>query len=199
MINNILARRLDPLQRYGFRLTLFAVALSLIGIPFAWLILQVSRKTWLVEWDTALSDRLFAMKLENAWTSKLFNAISFLGFPPLLWLIVGGICFYLFRTGRKRLALYMGATSAGVVINTVVKLAVDRPRPEFRDPAAITFQSGQSFPSGHVMSTTVVYGAILLIFLPLVAKRWRKAVVALTLGLVMIIGVARLGLGVHYL
>ncbi|MEA2685143.1 MAG: undecaprenyl-diphosphatase, partial [Actinomycetota bacterium] len=45
----------------------------------------------------------------------------------------------------------------------------------------------------------VVYGTLLLVFLPLIARRWRPLVIAAAAGLVLAIGFSRLALGVHYL
>ena len=78
-----------------------------------------------------------------------------------------------------------------------MKVAVNRPRPSVLDP--IISAHGKSFPSGHAMSSTVVYGALLLVFLPMVPRRWRPAAIGGTVLLVALIGFSRLGLGVHYL
>jgi len=154
----------------------------------------------MVRADRALSEELFRIKLSNSWLTPIFNGISFLGFPPWFWLLVSGVSIYLYRRSQPRLIAYLLTTTlGGSVINTIVKQVVNRPRPTFKDRAAITFQSGKSFPSGHAMSSTIAYGALLLIFLPLVPKRFRRLAIGGTVGLVLLIGVARLGLGVHFL
>src|SRR4051794_16830734 len=51
-------RRLDPAQRYGLRLTLFAVGLTLVGIPFGFLLDQVVRNGPLVRVDTWAANTL---------------------------------------------------------------------------------------------------------------------------------------------
>lgn len=84
----------------------------------------------------------------------------------------------------------------GGIVDTIVKVAVDRPRPELEFPLATAF--GKSFPSGHAMSSTVTYGALLLVFLPVVHRRLRAPAFVLTLGLVLVIGAARLLLGLHF-
>jgi len=164
------------------------------------LLVQVTKGAAMVRADRALSEQLFRIKLSNSWLTPVFNGISFLGFPPWFWLLVSGVSIYLYRRSQPRLiAFLLTTTLGGSIINTVVKLAVNRPRPTFRDRAAITFESGKSFPSGHAMSSTIAYGALLLIFLPLIPKRFRTLAIGGTVGLVLLIGVARLGLGVHFL
>jgi membrane-associated phospholipid phosphatase len=192
-------RRLDPNQRYGLRLTLFALAVSLAGIPFALLLIQVTSRGPMVRHDRSVSQALFQLKAHYPLLSKVFNVASFLGFPPWFWVLIGGVTVYLWVRGLKRLvAFLLSTTIGGSVVNTIVKESVDRPRPTFRDPGAVTFQTGKSFPSGHSMSSTIAYGALLLIFLPLIPRRWRVAAVIGTVVLVLSIGIARLGLGVHY-
>jgi membrane-associated phospholipid phosphatase len=192
-------RRLDPAQRYGLRLTLFAIALSLVGIPFAWLVIAVTSQGEVVRFDKAVSAELFEWKVRFPFLADLLNFISHLGQPVWFWFLVGITCLYLFRRNQTKLiAFLLTSTIGGSLVNTAVKLSVNRPRPTFRDPDAITFQTGKSFPSGHAMSSTIAYGALLLIFLPIIPPKKRKWAFAAYVLLVLIIGMARLGLGVHY-
>lgn len=199
MLPEAIRRRLDPAQRYGLRLTLFAAALSLVGIPFAWLLIAVTSRGALDRWDKSVSKRLFEIKVGAPWLTRVFNVVSFFGAPYWFWLLVGAVSIYLWRKHQRRLvAFLLTSTLGGSVVNTVVKLSVNRPRPTFKDPSAITFQTGKSFPSGHAMSSTIAYGALLLIFLPLFSARNRKWAYLAVITLLLAIGVARLGLGVHY-
>ena len=192
-------RRLDPAQRYGLRLTLFAIALSLVGIPFALLVTAVTSRGRVVEFDTSISEQLFEWKLDYPFLTQLFNFVSHLGQPVWFWVLVGGTAIYLWRRNQRRLVAFLLTTTiGGSLVNTAVKISVNRPRPTFRDPDAITFQTGKSFPSGHAMSSTIAYGALLLIFLPTIPVKKRKWALLAYAVLVLFIGVSRLGLGVHY-
>ena len=192
-------RRLAPAQRYGLRLTLFAIALSLVGIPFAWLLVEVTSQGDLVAFDKSISEQLFELKVRFPVLTDVFNVISHLGQPVWFWFLVGITCFYLLRRHQNRLiAFLLTSTIGGSLVNTAVKLSVDRPRPTFRDPEAITFQTGKSFPSGHAMSSTIAYGALLLIFLPIIPANKRKWAFAAYFSLILMIGISRLALGVHY-
>ena len=200
LLPDFMRRRLDPATRYGLRLTLFLVALSLAAIPFASLLIAVASDDELVELDKAAAENLFELKQRAPFLTNFFNGISMLGAPVWFWILVGGVTIYLWTRHRYRLVAYLlASTLGGSVLNTAVKIAVDRPRPTFRNPGAITFQDGKSFPSGHTMSSTIAYGALLLIFLPLVPRRYRPWAVAGTMGLVFLIAISRLGLGVHYI
>ncbi len=193
-----LLRRLDPAERYGLRVTLLAVAFALVAVPFGLLVSQVRGDGRLVDLDTAGLDRLHDWVQGSPGVVSALKLVTDLGSPVWLWLVMIVAVVGLLRVGRTRLAVFLIVTAlAGSLIDTVVKIAVDRPRPVLLDPVATA--RGKSFPSGHTMSATVCYGALLLAFLPAVARRWRPWLVGGTAGLVLAIGFTRLALGVHYL
>lgn len=199
LLPEVARRRLDPGTRYGLRLTLFLIGICLVAIPFTWLVVEITSDDDVIEFDMAASEKLFELKTGTPWLSTVLNAISLLGHPVWFWILIGGVSIYLWVRRRTRLvAFLMACTLGGAVLNRVVKIAVSRPRPGFRDPAAILHQEGMSFPSGHAMTSTIAYGALLLIFLPLIPRRYRRWALGGVVGLVTLIGASRLGLGVHY-
>lgn len=104
---------------------------------------------------------------------------------------------YLLIRRQPRLAVYAVATSLGaLVLDPVVKLLVERVRPVVDIPLAAA--PGPSFPSGHALGSLVSYGVLLLIFLPTVPRRLRPAVTGLVVTVVVLVGVTRIALGVHY-
>lgn len=192
-----LARRLDPEARYGLRLTLFAAAFVLVGVPFSLLVVQVSAGGALVRLDAAMARGLNSWVVGSPWVVTPLEVVSFLGSPVWFWLVVPPATVVAWRR-HHRLGVFLAVTVlAGGVLNSAVKLAVGRARPSLPDPVATA--RGLSFPSGHATSSTVVYGALLLVFLPLVGRRLRPLVVAGAVALVGAIGFTRLALGVHYL
>lgn len=194
---NSVARRTDPTQRYGLRLTLAVVAMVLVVVPFSFLLFQVLLDGPITRFDGNLADRLNDMVRERDGTITALQAISWLGRPPVLWLVTGLSVLYTWRHGAHRLTLFLLATTAGgAIMSTAIKVLVNRPRPEVDHPIITAF--GKSFPSGHALSSTVVYGAVLLTFLPLLAGRVRHTVVGATVTLVLAIGTSRLLLGVHF-
>lgn len=198
LLPEAVGRRLDPGQRYGLRVTLFGVALVLVAIPFAILVIEVLRQGPLVRVDRSAAEGLHDWVRRSTVAVTLLQAVSFLGKPIWFFLLVGPVAVFLLRRGRVRLTLFLVVTGlGGGLVDTAVKEAVSRPRPSLVDPVATAY--GKSFPSGHAMTSTVVYGALLLVFLPVVARRWRKPVVGALVLLVLSIGFSRLALGVHYL
>ena len=191
-------RRLDPAERYGLRLTLFSVAFVLVAVPFGWLVSQVRGGGRLVDIDTAGLERLHEWVRQSPEVVGALKLVTNLGAPIWLWFVVGLAVILLVRAGRIRLAVFLVVTTLlGGLLDTVVKIVVDRPRPVLDNPVA--FARGKSFPSGHAMSSTVAYGALLLVFIPTVARRWRPVVIGATAVVVVSIAFTRLALGVHYL
>lgn len=189
-------RRLDPAQRYGLRLTLFAVALTLVGIPFGFLLDQVLREGPLIEVDTWAANTLHQVVRESDIAVQLLQIVSFTGKPIFFVVLCVPIGLFLLRRGHFHLAMFLAtSTILGGIIDTWVKPAVNRDRPSLEEPIATAF--GKSFPSGHAMTSLITYGALLLIFLPVIRRK--GLAIAATAVLVFAIGFTRLSLGVHFI
>ena len=195
---DFVVERTNAAQRYGLRLTLAVVAMVLVVVPFSILLFQVLLEGPLTRVDGDLADRLNDMVRARPNVVTGLQLVSWLGKPPALWVVTAASIAYTWRHGAHRLTFFLLATTlGGAVLSTAVKVLVDRPRPEVDHPIATAF--GKSFPSGHALSSTVVYGAVLLTFLPVLAGRRRHAAVAISSVLVLAIGASRLMLGVHFL
>lgn len=83
----------------------------------------------------------------------------------------------------------------GALLNYILKQLFRRRRPDVLKLVEI---GGYSFPSGHSMSSVIFYGFIVFLCLKYVKHR-SKYLVAAVLGLlVLMIGISRVYLGVHY-
>lgn len=189
--------RLGAQGRWGAREALLGVAVALVGIPFGLLLHQVTQDGPLTELDARWAAWLHDRIANDGWEESVLRAVSFTGKPVFLAVAVGLPVLWLLHSGARRLALFLVVVSiGGGLVDTVVKVAVGRPRPVFDEPIASAF--GRSFPSGHSMSSLVCYGALLVVFLPLVAPRARRWCIAATAVWVLAVGVSRLALGVHF-
>ncbi len=104
--------------------------------------------------------------------------------------------------GRHRwsVALLWTAVLGNAALNTALKLAFARPRPTvFPFRISGIGESASSFPSGHAMSSVVVYGTLAYLVARLEpTRRMRRATLAFAVVLVLLVGASRLYLGVHY-
>lgn len=191
-------RRFDPTQRYGLRITLFALAAILVAVPFSFLLLQVLSAGPVTQVDQSIAEAINAWIHESEVLVGLSFFLSFLGSPVWFYVTIGLSAYWFLRKGYWRVAVFMAATPLiGGAISTVVKILVDRPRPQLDEPIAEAL--GKSFPSGHAMAATVGYGTLLLAFLPLLPSPWKPRAIAAYVAIVVSISASRLGLGVHYL
>nr|WP_255633095.1 phosphatase PAP2 family protein [Demequina sp. TTPB684] len=97
-----------------------------------------------------------------------------------------------------RLAAYLAFTALGLAILTpIAKEYVGRVRPDVALPLA-ELPSNASFPSGHAMSATVVWGALTLVALSVVRPSRRTALALAAVSFIILTGFTRLALGVHF-
>jgi undecaprenyl-diphosphatase len=191
-------RRFDPTQRYGLRVTLYAIAMLLLAVPFSFLLMQVLSAGPVTEVDQGVAESIYNWIHEYRILIDASWVLSTLGIPPIFYATVGGAALWFYKKHHRRLALFMITTPlVGGIISSTVKILVDRERPVFDEPIAEAF--GKSFPSGHAMTATVGYGTLLFAFLPFVPAKWKPRAIVGYVVLVLLIGASRLGLGVHYL
>ena len=84
----------------------------------------------------------------------------------------------------------------GWVISEVMKLIVQRVRPELDPPLALA--PGYSFPSGHALNITVATTVVLLLLWPLLSAGRRVLAVVVAVLVVLAVGLDRIFLGVHF-
>ncbi|HEV7681902.1 MAG TPA: phosphatase PAP2 family protein [Pyrinomonadaceae bacterium] len=131
-------------------------------------------------------------------TKAMFVA-TFFGSTALATCVAIAFGLYLIRRRQFYwLVALMLSVPGGGLLNKLLKYIFQRPRPLFPDP--LLTLSSYSFPSGHTMTATVLYGVIAAYLLSK-TKNWRQRllVVVLTGCLIVIVGFSRIYLGVHYL
>lgn len=124
----------------------------------------------------------------------VLDTVDLAGSLPVWAALVGLITIFLGR-GRWRV---MGEALSVVVLAevaaTAVKIVVARARPPMAEVGDLIVAAG--FPSGHVMRAAVLVGVVL--FLLATDARGRRAVFAVGLSAVVVMGVARVSAGAHY-
>lgn len=131
-------------------------------------------------------------------TSAMF-VVTYLGSGAVATCIA--VTFGLYLIWRRRfywLAAFLSSVYGGVLLNRILKYAFQRPRPHFDDP--LLSLSSYSFPSGHTMTATVVYGVLAAYFFTTTRDwRWRLVIFCAASLLILLVGFSRIYLGAHYL
>jgi undecaprenyl-diphosphatase len=124
--------------------------------------------------------------------------VTALGTGTVVVMIVAVAALFLVLTQHKYSAiLLLASTIGGIVLDGILKLGFNRPRPSIFIPAVHTVSS--SFPSGHAMSAAVVYSTVAYLAARLHKRRWARWLVMTAAFIVIaLISISRLYLGVHY-
>lgn len=141
--------------------------------------------------DSAIYNFLIGLRCKGLdiyfkWITKLGNTMTILCIVVLLLIYL-----------EKKYAVMLGiSTISSVVINTIIKYIIRRPRPEH---LRLITQGGYSFPSGHSMISICVYGFLIyLIYKKVRDKKLKIALITFFSFLIISIGLSRIYVGVHY-
>lgn len=139
-----------------------------------------------------------AQMLGPRWLQDMLRDFVGLGGIGVLVLFIAGGLGLLWLAGRRRDAGWLlGGVIGAFVVASVLKHVIARPRPELVPHAAYTFTA--SFPSGNTLMATVVW---LLLAFALADASGRRAIRNLgvlgALVIALLVGVGRIGMGVHW-
>jgi undecaprenyl-diphosphatase len=191
-----LLRRSTPGQYLGLHLTAGLVVAAGCLWLFGGLAEDLLTDDPLVRLDRAVATYLHSLATPPLTTFFLIiTAFGSIGAIVVLGLLVAAV--FAWRRRWLSLATWLVAVGGSAVLNQLLKALFARPRPFFEHPLLI--ETSYSFPSGHAMESFVVYG-MLAYFVVLALKSWRArtAVVFASTLLVLLIGLSRMYLGVHY-
>ncbi|WP_100487446.1 phosphatase PAP2 family protein [Sporolactobacillus pectinivorans] len=126
-----------------------------------------------------------------------FSKLTDFGDSQLLSVIIAlAMLYLLFRKKFFPMILLPAAFFAERQLNETLKSWVMRDRPAF--PHLVP-ASGYSFPSGHAMNVSTVYGLLIVLIAPLIQTKWvRKLWVVINLAMILLIGFSRPFLNVHF-
>ena len=189
--------RLTPGQYLGLHLTLGLALVAGCLWLFGGLAEDVVTGDSIVRIDRSVADYLHSSATPPL--TAFFLVVTAFGSTEAI-LVLAVLVAAFFSWGRRWLYLgtWLAAVGGGAVLGQLLKALFARPRPFFEHPLLV--ESSYSFPSGHAMESLVAYG-ILCYFAVLALRTWRArmAVVFGTALLVLLIGLSRMYLGVHYL
>jgi membrane protein DedA with SNARE-associated domain/membrane-associated phospholipid phosphatase len=191
-----LGRRFSTVEYLGLHLTI-GLLLSLAALwIFASIAEDVIHHDPITQFDIELAHALHGYS--SAAVLTIANTVTLAGSPGVilpLALVVGAILIqkrqWVFLVG------WLTALAGGAALDAALKMLFRRPRPVWEDPWALAH--GWSFPSGHAMGSLVTYGMIAYLAVA-TQKQWsvRVPVIGAMTLLIVLIGLTRLYLGVHY-
>ena len=189
-----------PDRSLGLRLGVAAGLAVLLLVPFALLAVFVAGdRATLRDADADVTGAVHAFALAHpGWVDAMLVATNVFS-PMVLRVAVLVLVIWLVRRRAVALAWWAGATMAvGGILGALLKLLVGRDRPSLLDPVAQA--AGYSFPSGHALNAALAAAVFTLVLLPFTEGRpgRRAALWAAAVGMPLISGLTRIGLGVHY-
>ena len=108
------------------------------------------------------------------------------------------VLYLLFK--QKEATIWFAATVVlSLALNTVIKVIIGRERPDIHRLATFANEAGKSFPSGHSIFATIIFGSIFFICLGKLKNRSSKILLGiLCIILIALIMFSRIFVGVHY-
>jgi len=195
-LRGFITARVDTKTKLGLYLTV----VLLLGAGAVWLfgalLEAVLDNATLVRLDMSLDatihDRVTPSGL------AFFSTFTHLADPLTILVLaaIGAVALWI-TEHRATLVAWIAAFAGSAVLNWVLKLAVHRHRPEYG--AAYLHGDSFSFPSGHSMGIVVAVGMVLYVGGLHWHPKWiRRSRVALGGLVILLVGVSRIYLGVHY-
>jgi undecaprenyl-diphosphatase len=179
------------LRKHAWRMVLWFACLLLPLWGFAALVGEVHEKK-VFPFDAPILTMLHAVATPTL--DHFFVLMTRLGYSwgvvPLDVILL--LLFVLLRRFRDSLFFGLAVIGSGV-LNIVAKNHFARMRPDLW--LSITPETTYSFPSGHAMGSATLGVAVILLCWP---TRWRWPVTIVSLIFVLLVGVSRVYLGVHY-
>ncbi|GGY22233.1 hypothetical protein GCM10008098_14150 [Rhodanobacter panaciterrae] len=149
----------------------------------------------LVHFDTTLAAGIHTQLPPSA--LPVLASVSLLASTP--WVVTASTLMLLMLLLRRQWSLSACWAMAQIGILPIahgIKACFQRTRPP-HDPRFVT-DLGWSFPSGHAISSAVLYGMLAYVLLRLLPAYWHRLVIAVTLLLAGLIGLSRILLQAHY-
>lgn len=181
----------------GLQLTAGVIVFTTMTIVVWQISESIRGRELLTTTDARLSSWLQTHQTPRLTTAML--AITSLGSTAIGTAIATAFgIYFVFRRRFYWLTVFLSSVFGGMLLNRLLKYAFHRPRPFFDDP--LFAFNGYSFPSGHTMLATVLYGVVAAYFFTRTFVWWRRALIVLAaIFLIAMVGFSRIYLGAHHL
>ena len=184
-----------PVRRY--RTALFKVAISFAVVVFALLTFLV-KTTPSFPIDLQITQAI--QSISSPFFAGFMKLISWPGFLPQSIIITLLIAFVLYQSGLhwESVACLLASIFSGL-INQLAKNLVQRPRPSVDIVDVFAILESYSFPSGHVMFYTILFGFVWYLAYTLLKPSLPRSLLLGVFGsFILLVGVSRIYLGQHW-
>lgn len=171
----------------------YKIVIGIIAIfIFSTILLNVVKDT--IEAFDTIGYKYIYEGLKNEILINIFIVITTFVSPiTIIGFII--VSFIIFKNKKIPKLILLNAVLI-TTINQLLKQIISRPRPEY----GLIEEGGFSFPSGHSMVSFAFYGFLIyLLFIKMRNKRKKTILISLLCILIVLIGVSRIYLGVHYI
>lgn len=192
-------RKINYLLRQRVDLLLLAEILAglIISVIFLLIFLKIGTEIAedeLINFDSYITNFIYSFRSE-AMTS-IMKSISFLASPTFLICVALVMTAYVFTKRKKDAVIYVSIIITGILLNLILKSFFQRPRPEY---LPLIHENSFSFPSGHAMNGLVFYLVLTyFVFRETGNKKLSYFILFVSMNLILLIGISRIYLGVHY-
>ena len=198
-LHRFAAARFSPAEELGLHLTLGILALLLAMAGFAQIAGAVVDGAPITGLDLRLAAWLHAHAQGSDVLRGFLIGVTHLHSTPGMLAMTAIAAVWLYRRQARHWMLTLLVTvPGGMLLNVAMKHTFERARPHFDEP--ILTLTTYSFPSGHSVAATLLYG-VLACYLTREARSWRARALVVTAAcaLVALVAGSRLYLGAHYL
>ncbi len=144
--------------------------------------------------DYSLTRAMYMLRTP-VWTNIMFIVTSFGADVTILGVFIVGAVFSM-RKKKKEAILFSISIFIGLGINLLLKSIFERARPDMNPLLDL---HSYSYPSGHAMNAFVFYGLLAFYLIKFTKKSLFEVAIAVVFSvLVILIGLSRIYLGVHY-
>ncbi|WP_034525801.1 phosphatase PAP2 family protein [Secundilactobacillus oryzae] len=160
------------------------------------LISVLTGKPWLTSFDQSLINFFRGATFQDFRGFLTFVTLSGNPVPVGIFTFILAIISSFLKNYKFAAFLLINVLSFGGLANSLIKNAVQRPRP---DQHPLFHLTSYSFPSGHSITAMLLFGSLILMLWHLVKNQTiRVGLVALLAIWIALIGISRIYVGVHY-
>lgn len=123
---------------------------------------------------------------------KLFTNLG----GALVLVFISFVMMFFLKDKRVIIAIFVNLLTV-FILNQLIKIIVHRLRPNSIE--WLVTEAGYSFPSGHAMVSMGYFGFLIYLAYTRINKKYKWIIISLLSIVILLIGISRVYLGVHYL